>query len=156
MSRAFEVWRRHLWRWSIPLIFCLLNLIGVAAYQFGFAGKVQDLQVRFETASEDLAALRNERRETEEFLARVESNRENITVLYRDHFSTEAQRFTTAVTEVKRLAREAGMNPTSFSYPQDELGEWDLNERGFVFQVEGTYDQPRAAPTSAIPPLASA
>ncbi|MCP4656263.1 MAG: hypothetical protein GY856_12695 [bacterium] len=143
MRRAFEVWRRRLWLWGIPLVFCMLNLIGVACYQLAFAGKVRGLQGRFESASHDLAALRNEHLETEKFLARVETNRENIALLHSEHFSTEAERFTRVVQQVKRLAREAGLNPTSFSYPEDEIEEWDLSKREIVFQVQGTYDQLR-------------
>lgn len=143
MRRAWEVWHRRLWLWGIPMVFCLLNLIGVVGYQVAFAGKVEGLQGRFETTSNDLAALGGERRKTEEFLDRVETNRENIALLHREYFSTEAERFTRVVQEVKQLARDAGLNPTSYSYPQNDIEDWDLSRREIVFHVEGTYDQLR-------------
>ncbi len=143
MKSGFDVWQRNLWLWAAPLGFCVLGLLGIVLYRTAFAGTVERLEGQHEEASRHLEGLREQRRRSEEFLARVQSHQGGHRSLYRDHFQTEAQRFTAAVVEVKTLARQAGLNPTSFSYPAKGIPEYGLIRRDIGFSVEGTYDQLR-------------
>ena len=142
MHGPFEPWRRHVVLWSVPLAFCLLNVIGLVVFQGAFAGNVDGLQEVHDEAAKDLETLRTERRRTEDLLQRINGSRENIQKLKTENFGTEAERFTDAIREVKSLARKAGLNPESFSYPQNSL-EFGLRQRNFAFSVAGTYEQLR-------------
>jgi hypothetical protein len=143
MKGPFEVWRRSLWIWVLPVAFCLLNLGGFAVYHSVYAGQVERLEARYQGAEDELAALRAEVEQIDGFLARIAGEEAAVHRLYSEHFLTEAERFTRSIREVKELARKAGLDPTSFSYPQEQLGGGELIRRGIVFSVEGTYRQLR-------------
>ncbi len=143
MRRPFEAWRRSLTLWGLPFIFCLLNLLVLGFYFSFYAGEVERLEQRNEVAESDLAELSRRSAEIEAKLAHIETQRRNIQALHRERFQTEAERFTRAIQEVKELARDAGLNPTSFSYPQRVLPEEGLIERQIQFSVDGTYRQMR-------------
>ena len=142
MRSAFDVWQRNLWKWAIPLGVCVLGLVGVAVYYSSFEGRVEVLERRQQRLTENLDAYREESREIAEFLERIELQRQGVRNLYGDHFQTEDSRFTKAILEVRRLARQAGLAPNSFSYPTQSEG--GLVRRDINFSVNGTYRQLRA------------
>jgi Tfp pilus assembly protein PilO len=138
----FEAWSRHVWLWTIPLAFCVLNLLAIVLYQTRFAGRVDTLATDHKEAQQLLEELRLERERSEHLLA-VAMEREKLTEeLYSEVFSTAAERFTRIQLEVKNLARRAGLRPTAFSYPRSNL-DWELIRREITFSVTGTYEQLR-------------
>lgn len=139
----FEAWRRSLVLWGIPLAFCLLNLLILGFYSSFYAGEVERLEQRNRDIGQQLADLDEQSRQIEAVLDRIETQRLGIQRLYREYFATEAERFTEAIGEVKKLARDAGLNPTAFSYPQRVLAQEGLIQRQIQFSVEGTYQQLR-------------
>lgn len=143
MKSPFERWRRTLWVWIVPLAFCILNLLGIAVYRTAYAGDVEGLERRYLASVEELEGLRRQSAGIEAALEQIEEQRQGIEHLYDGYFQTEPERFTRAVAEVKRLAREAGLDPTAFSYPLEDLNQTDLVRRGIGFSVEGTYRQLR-------------
>lgn len=142
MTSPLEVWRRNLWSWVVPLAVCVVGLVGLAIYYSAFDGRVAVLEKEYEIRGARLESYRAEAIEIAEFLERVENQKRQVQTLYADHFQTEDQRFTRAITEVKRLARNAGLAPTSFSYPNSEEGP-GLIRRSINFGVDGTYRQLR-------------
>ena len=142
MQGPFEVWRRYLWLWSIPAMFCAVNLVGLVAFQTAFAGNVGALQEVYGEASQDLEALRIERQNTQAVLERINTSRVRIGDLETEHFASEAERFTRSVSEIKTLASKAGLNPDAFVYPQTEL-DFGLLQRTVSFSVTGSYEQLR-------------
>ena len=143
MRSFFDTWRRHLWLWVLPLAFCVLNLLGVAFYHAVFAGQVERLESRFQAASNKLTKGRDEYQIIEDFLSRIESHEAQVEGLHRDHFETEERRFTRAIREILSLARQAGLNPSSLSYPKKTFSGHDLVQRKIVLPVSGSYDQLR-------------
>ncbi len=143
MTRPFEAWRRSLALWGLPFLFCLLNLLVLGFYFSFYAGEVERLEERNEIAAGELVEISRRSQDIEAKLDRIEAQDQNIDALYRDHFQTEAERFTRAIQEVKELARDAGLNPTAFGYPQQVLEEEGLIQRQIQFSVEGTYRQLR-------------
>ena len=103
---GLEVWRRNLTLWAVPLAVCVVGLLGLLIYYSTFDGRVQKLVERHEERTDELAAYREESQHIEEFLNKVRLQNEKIEGLYLDHFETEDRRFTRAIQEVKRLARE--------------------------------------------------
>ena len=140
---SFDAWQRYFRLWTVPLVFCFLTLAALVVYHTTFAGRIDRLQEDFDDAETELAELGAERRESEAFLARIDANRQAADKLYQEQFATAAERFTRAVTEVKNLAQQAQLKPDSFAYPETPIEDWGLMRRGFVFQVEGTYEQLR-------------
>lgn len=143
MSNSFERWRRTLWIWGVPLAFCVLNLLGFVVYRSVYAGEVEKLEERYDASVAELEGLRRQSAGIEAALERIEAQSQGIEQLYDVYFQTEPERFTRAIKEVKRLAREAGLDPTQFSYPLEELDQAGLVRRGIGFSVEGTYRQLR-------------
>jgi Tfp pilus assembly protein PilO len=143
MRSFFEAWRRHLWLWVLPLGFCVLNLLAVAFYSSSFAGQVERLESRYQATSDTLTEIQDEQRLIEEFMERIESHRAQVASLHYETFQTEEQRLTKVLPEIKRLARQAGLRPTSLSYPRKRIPGHDLVRRDVSFTVQGTYDQLR-------------
>lgn len=143
MRSFFEVWRRHLWLWVLPLGFCVLNLLAYSLYRSAFAGKVEDLERLYQQTTDQLAAIGNERQLIEQFLARVESHQAQVKGLYGNHFQTEPERFTRVIQEIKSLAEKAGLEPTTLSYPMSVFGDYGVVQRSIRFSVAGSYEQLR-------------
>lgn len=143
MIGRFEVWRRTLWQWVIPLAFCVVNLIVLAIYFQFYSGRVDRLSTQLSESQGRLESYRAERAASEEFLTRLELQERQVKELYGDHFKTEEERFTAAIREVKRLAREAGLQPSNLAYPQEGEGVYGLSGRDIIFSVQGTYRQVR-------------
>lgn len=140
---SLDAWRRQPLLWSIPLGIFLLNFLIFAFYRSAYAGNIDDLEANYEIAKQDLEDLGAQKKELQTFLDIARHGGDGVEMLYLDIFSTEAERFTRTVTEIKSLARNAGLNPTAFNYPSEEL-EQGLLKRSFQFSVEGTYDQLRS------------
>lgn len=129
--------------WGLPLALLVVNLLIFSFYQVAYAGKVEALRTRFESDNEDLRTLTGKRQEIEDYLSRVRTGRGDIHSLYLDHFQTADQRLTATLEEIESLGSAAGLNPSAFTYPIEELEDLQLREMGITFGVEGTYEQLR-------------
>jgi Tfp pilus assembly protein PilO len=138
-----EVFLQRSWTWWVPLIFVVLAVSGIVFYQAAFAGEAAVLEKRLESRETQLGELRKSRREIEGFLEKARTQSDTAGILYRDHFSTEDQRFTRLLREVRDLAGRSGLRPTAFSYPENKVEEHGLVRRNVNFGVTGTYDQLR-------------
>jgi type IV pilus assembly protein PilO len=143
MSGRESIWRLRLWVWLPALLFFLANAASFTVYRLGYAGTVEALQRDLKREKEQLAKEQQERRRLEELLGRVDTNRQRIQQLYEQRFSTRRERLTRVNDEVKNLARQAGLSPRSFSYPQEAIDDFDLVKRSYIFSVDGTYPELR-------------
>lgn len=143
MRHSTEIWKERPWVWALPLAFVAINLLAFGIYRGRYAGGVEDLERRYQSDAEVLAGLQETVSEADTLFARARQQQEEIDLLYEAHFSTESDRFTDLLREVRSLARAAGLNPSSFSYPETELEEFSLLERRVDFPVQGTYEQLR-------------
>lgn len=130
---------RRLWIWLPLFLFLLVNLIAFGIYQVVYADEAAVSQSRLEEAQGRLATLRERRGELEEYIDRVQGTLERIDQLYDSELASEEERLTTILREVKRLAREANLEPQATTYPKEELEDYGLTRRAFVFTVQGTY-----------------
>ncbi len=135
--------RNHPWTWGLPLGLLIISLAIFAFYQIAYAGRVEALQDRFESEQAELEARSTQRQALTSYLDRVKASRGGIRSLYLDHFQTAAERQTTVQAEVLKLALAAGLDPSSYSYPLEAVGDFELREMGINFRVEGTYEQLR-------------
>lgn len=138
-----SIWTARLWVWLPALLFFLANAGVFAVYRMGYAGQVQSLEEDLSTATAQLERLEKDRRRREQFLARVEANSEGIAELYAERLSTRRERLTEFSIEVKRLARQAGLDPQAISYPEEQIESYGLVKRSFNFGVQGTYAELR-------------
>ena len=138
MSRV-GIWRRRLWVWLVPLVVVLLNIGALLLYRAEYAGQVPALERRLQNARQELADLEAETRVVRRANQIARKNRNQLGRFYEDVLSTQSRRFTEVITEVKSLARRAGLQPSSFSYPTEELEDYGLIKRSIVFTVSGSY-----------------
>lgn len=143
MRSSFETWTRHLWIWLAPLIVLGANLLFWGVYETSFASRRASLESISTRAAMRLERLGEQSREMELFLSQVEQQKQAIAAIYTDHFATEAERFTSLLREVRQLARQAGLQPASFSYPKEEIDDEGLVRRSITFSVTGNYEQVR-------------
>ncbi len=143
MRRPGAVWLELRRWWVTPLAICLVNLAVLFAYGLVLAGQARFREARMSRQSAELVRLKEERAELVAAVEAAREIREGIDDLYENWLSTERQRLTRLIAEVKSLARRAGLDPTVISYPEESLEQYDLVKRSIVFTVEGTYQDLR-------------
>jgi len=134
-----DIWSQRLWVWVSALAFVAINAIGLLVYQFGYSDRVKTLQLDLRDQDQGLTAARTDRQHLEDLLRQARINRERVWQLYDEHFSTRRRRLTGVTAEVKDLARRAGLQPRSISYPEEQIQQYGLIKRSFIFAVDGTY-----------------
>jgi hypothetical protein len=139
MRSRGEIWQQRLWVWVPALLFFLANATAYTVYRFGFADRLASLQDDLQAQKEKLDPLTQRKNKIAALLDRAQRNDEEIRALYAEKFSTRKERLTKISAEVKSLARKAGLNPKSLSYPENAIQQYGLVKRSFIFSVDGTY-----------------
>lgn len=139
MKDQSEIWRQRVWIWLPALLFFLANATAFTIYRLGYAGQVQSLEANLEEVDKELAPETRRSRVLERQLQSARTTEMAVGKLYEDVFATRSERLTKVTTEVRSLARKAGLNPRVIAYPQDDIEDYGLIKRSFVFPVEGTY-----------------
>lgn len=134
-----RVWSRRVGVWLPALVFFLLNVGALVVYQVVYADEAAVARDAVESARGRNEELSADRLRLESYLGAIESTADGIEILYDNVLSTEDQRLTTVMREVRQLAREANLAPRQTTYPQEQLEDYGLRKRSFVFSVEGTY-----------------
>ncbi|MCB1057844.1 MAG: type 4a pilus biogenesis protein PilO [Acidobacteria bacterium] len=133
-------WRERLWLWLPALLFLAVNIGFFAYYQLsGIGDEVGILERRLASTHNTEKQLAKERQQLESLLADVELNRQRVADLYGKRLSTQEERLTAILAEVRRLATRAGLAPSAVSYPQETIEDFGLLQTSFVFNVEGSY-----------------
>jgi Tfp pilus assembly protein PilO len=143
MKNPGEIWRQRLWVWLPALLFFLANAAAFSVYRFGYAGRVESLEERLDVQKTEMQRLEARRKELQTLVNRVRTNDLQVRQLYDERLSTRGRRLTGVTAEVKRLAGQAGLRPRTISYPEDDIEEYGLVKRSFVFPVDGTYAELR-------------
>lgn len=137
--RGGSIWRRKAIVWALPLGFLLLNLSL-------FFGNRLVLGVRLIALESDLAsretrreALIAERDRKVDLLRRAGAAGEDLRVLYTERLAPKRERLTSVLAHVRELARRAGLEPESITYPETTLAEQGLEKLSFVFSVQGDF-----------------
>lgn len=132
-------WLRNWVLWAPPLALLIVGLTLFVSYRVAFASQVGTLLAQVDQERHALAELVDQRQRLEALMTRAERSRSGIEELYEERFSTESERLTGLIREVKGLAERAGLRPTTLTYPDRELDDYELIERAIVFSVEGGY-----------------
>ena len=141
--RREEIWRQRLWVWLPALLFFLANLAAFTVYRLGYAGDVQSLERAYDERRQELARVEADRARLEGLIRQARLNHQRIVQLYDQRFATRRERLTPITNEVKKLARQAGLEPLSLSYPEEKIEDFGLIKRSVSFGVEGDYQELR-------------
>lgn len=139
MKRFETLWRPLLRLWLPPALFFVLNLAGYLAYELVISSSAAAREARFDRATSNLEELVEERRELDEFVASAVENNDGIREFYGRRLGAENERLTYVIAEIKKLARTAGLEPSSIRYTLERIAQQDLVERSLQFTVEGKY-----------------
>jgi Tfp pilus assembly protein PilO len=132
------------WRlWAPALAFFVFNLALALVYQIAYAGRVGALEAAVERREAELAEAQELRLAQQDLLDRADRNRDALGHFYGERLAPESERLTKVIAEVKELARRAGLDPATISYPEERLDEYRLVKKSFVFGVEGSYEELR-------------
>ncbi len=135
-------WRLRVWFW-VGIGLCVMNAALLSTYRGVYAGRFQGLEDEIaEVASLRTRAVREAGRRADQ-VTTVKATRDRVRALYGEGFSTERERLTDLIREVKDLATRSGLRPGSISYPESTLERYGLVEKSIVFTVEGNYRQLR-------------
>jgi Tfp pilus assembly protein PilO len=134
-----EIWRQRLWVWLPALLFFLANVGAFAVYRVGYAGRIDSLDEQLDDQQRTLDQLTKQQREAQAMLTRVQTNEQQVRELYAERLSSRSRRLTLIHTEVKEMARKAGLVPRALGYPEQDIEELGLIKRSFIFNVDGTY-----------------
>ena len=134
-----DIWRQRAWVWGSALAFLAVNCVGLLVYRVGYSDRVKTLQLDQRDQAARLEGARAERLRLEDLLRQARINRERVLQLYDDHFSTRRRHLTGITAEVKDLARRSGLVPRSLAYPEEQIQQYELVKRSFIFTVDGTY-----------------
>lgn len=134
-----SLWRRRLGLWLPALVFFLVGLAALVVYPLRFAARAEVTAEELEERRAVLAELVDRRQDLEAQQQAIERTRLAVDEMYGERLATESERLTRIIAEVKDLAARSGLTPPAVTYPTEQLEEYGLRRRGFVFSVEGTY-----------------
>lgn len=138
-----SLWRRRLWVWLPALIFLVANVAVFSTYRLVYAGQAETLKNRLAEREKELVKAEGRAQELDTLVLDARANRQLLADLVGDRLSSERQRFTRLVAEIKQLATQSGLDPTQISYPGEEIAEFGLTKRYITFNVIGTYSSLR-------------
>lgn len=136
---VLRVGRHRPWLWGLALVFFLLNLAFFSAYRMVYAGQVVNLRERLEQRQGELDELNGRAAHLADLVNSARSTRAALGELYTHRLASERIRFTKVASEIRELARRSGLEPSSVSYPSEEIEDYGLVKREFTFTVTGTY-----------------
>lgn len=134
-----SLWRRRLWVWLPALVFFAVNVGLFSTYRLVYAGQAQALRNRLAARETELSTREARAAQLGALVIDARENQSRLDELFASRLSTERQRFTRAVAEIKELAAESGLDPTQISYPGEEIAEYGLIKRYVSFTVAGSY-----------------
>lgn len=139
MIGSASAWRRMVKLWLPGLLILILNLAVLSTYRVLLAGQTHIGASKVERLSADLETLESHRLALQDVIDRAEANRARIDEFYSGWLSSEADRLTQVIAEVKSMARQSGVRTSGFRYPGEVIEELDLVRRSIVFSAEGSY-----------------
>lgn len=143
MKVSGQIWRDRAWVWVPALVFFVANFAVLSTYRLRYAGQVQSLDDRLREQVQSRKESDRQRENLQAMLSRLRSNDASVRQLYDDRFSTRRRRLTAITGEVKEMAAKAGLRPGAINYPEEEIQDYGLIKRSFVFSVRGNYPQLR-------------
>ena len=117
------IWLKRHWGWVTPLVIVVLCSMLLSTYRAVYSGRVSQLEEavteqRAESERQSIYAQALEAAGRE-----LEAGVEGIDALYEEVFSSESERFTALIREIKDLAQRSGLEPRNIQYPEQLLAD---------------------------------
>lgn len=145
------IWREKRILLAILVALLVANTIFFFTYRVQYQSRLDALDTRLETAGQELEAARNARIRAERTVASYRKSEADVMQVFNEHWSTQNERLTDLIIEVKRLAVASNLVPPTYAFDRGEskrvmAGRRDslgASEVGIAFAVNGTYAQVR-------------
>lgn len=151
------IWREKRVLLIILGLLLAANAIFFFTYRVQYQARLDALDARLAQADEQLQSARTARLTAERQYESYRATEKDVKQVFDEYWSTEEQRLTVLLAEVKRLANASNLVPTSYGFsrqavekvqarPGQRRGgdrEIGVTEVGVTFTVSGTYDQAR-------------
>jgi Tfp pilus assembly protein PilO len=116
------IWREKRLLLIVLGVLLAANTIFFFTYRVQYQSRLQELDQRREQAESRLQQARAARAAPEQRYASYRRIQSDVQTIYSDRWSTEAQRLTALITEVKRLAVASQLVPKTYSFNRSEHG----------------------------------
>ena len=147
------IWREKRTLLIVLGLLLLANTIFFFTYRVQYQNRLDELDTRLEEVEGQLLNARNGRLRAERSVASYGRVEGDVKTVFEQHWSTQQERLTALIAEVKRLAQASGLVPPSYSFDRRESKSVTVNGRrldslgasevGMSFAVQGTYAQVR-------------
>jgi hypothetical protein len=147
------IWREKSTLLTVLAILLAANVIFFFTYRVQYQSRIESLDTRLDTAKRDLERVRATRVRAEGTFQGYRQVEKDVQTVYVEHWSTQRERLTLLIAEVKRLAAASSLAPPSYSFNLTEVKSESLGGRrseflgasevGISFTVKGTYQQIR-------------
>ena len=148
------IWRERKVTLIILAILLAANTIYFFTYRVRFQARLDDVDQELAQAQAQLAQAHTARLRAERTVQSYKQIEHDVQQVFDENWSTQRQRLTLMIAEVKHLALASGLTPASYTFEQiaaqtpegagrrraEMLG---ATEVGIAFGVEGTYPQVR-------------
>jgi hypothetical protein len=147
------IWREKRIPLAILGVFLLANAVFFFTYRVQYENRLQGLEADKHAAEQRLANVRADRVKTEQQIASYRKAQNELAVIYNDKWSTEPERLTALISEVKRLEEASQLIGKAHAFTKSEKDNKDAKLTSgaslgtdvvtISFTVQGTYQQVR-------------
>lgn len=144
------IWREKRIPLAILGALLLANVVFFFTYRVQYQNRLEDLDVRLRASQDRLAQAQRMRQTAQLQVDGYRKVQQDLQSLYNERWSTQTARFTSLITEVKRLVVASQLvlpRTSTFSHTDahssKETGAMDTAVVGINFTVQGSYDQVR-------------
>jgi hypothetical protein len=148
------IWKEHRLLLGILIVLFAANVFFIFTYRVQYESRLQDAAQRLHDAEDGLAKARGTRVNAEQQLASYFKVQHELDKLYNERWSTQTERLTSLILEVKRLNAATKMEPAAYTFSEGGAtsGSSDNRQRpgsvgtstvGITFTVQGDYQQVR-------------
>jgi hypothetical protein len=144
---AAMIWREKRVLLIILGLLLAANTIFFFTYRVQYETRLQDLEDRREQSEAKLAQAKAMRSTSERRVAAYRKAQQDVRDIYNQQWSTEQERLSAWITEIKRLAVASQLVPKSISFlrtaESQRRGRVSAEVVGINFTVQGPYEQVR-------------
>jgi hypothetical protein len=147
------IWKEHRLLLGILIVLFAANVFFFFTYRVQYQSRLQDAAQRLHDAEDGLAKARGTRVAAEQQLASYFKVQHELDKLYNERWSTQTERLTSLILEVKRLNAATKMEPVAYTFSEggasggsqdrQRPGSIGTSTVGITFTVQGDYQQVR-------------
>ena len=150
------IWREKRVLLIILGVLLAANAIYFLTYRVQYQNRLDEIDARVEEAQRELERTQDSRLKAEQTLSSYKKVENDVLAVFDEHWSTEHERLTALIGEVKRLAVASSLVPASYTFTRSETKPVSTvisgrrrnetlgaSEMRITFSVVGTYAQAR-------------